>query len=77
MTHFKLNPETDFTPSQLRDWLNKNFTTKESGKPFTNSDVYMYTKRGHLPDFYTGAKITVIENKSIGIKILRLITKKK
>lgn len=76
MSQFKLNPETDFTPSQLRDWLNKNYGTKDSGRPFTNSDVYMYARRMYLPEQYSGKKITVIENVEIGIKILRLTDKK-
>lgn len=75
MKHIQLNPETDFTPSQLRDWLNRQYTTKSSGRPFTNSDVYQYTKRGHLPEEYTGADIEVIEDTSIGLKILRLTFK--
>jgi len=75
MTTIKLNPETDFTPSQLRDWLNKTYSTKSTDRPFTNSDIYMYTKRGYLPDVYSGAKIEIVKTENIGIKVLRLTFK--
>jgi|688.fasta_scaffold833502_2 hypothetical protein len=76
MEQIKLNRDTDFTPSQLRDWLSRHYTTKESGRPFTNADVYQYEKRGRLPDAYSGADITVLEDAAIGIKVLRLTLKK-
>lgn len=72
MSNFKLNPETDFTPIQLREWLNRKFSTKISGRPFTNQDVYCYARRGYLPKEYTGAEIKFVENNEIGVKILRL-----
>ena len=72
MKQIRLNKETDFTPSQLRDYLNKTFTTKVSGRPFTNSDIYQYSKRGKLPDEYGGYEIKIIEDEKIGIKVLRV-----
>jgi len=72
MTTIKLNSGTDYTPAQLREWLNEKYGAKQTGKPFTNQDVFMYTRRGYLPDKYSGAKITVIKTGSIGIKLLRI-----
>ena len=73
MANVKLNSKTDYTPSQLKAYLNKKYGGKLTGKPFTNQDVFMYTKRGYLPPVYSGAKIEVINSEGISIKILRLI----
>jgi hypothetical protein len=72
MANIKLNSDTDFTPAQLREWLNKKYGSKQSGKLFTNQDIFMYTKRGYLPPVYSGAQIAILKTNGIGIKILRL-----
>ena len=70
---FVLNPKTDFTPKQLKEFLNNKYGTKTGGRPFTNADIYTYTKRGKLPHEYGDNVIQVIYNESIGVKILRLL----
>ena len=67
-----LNSQTDYTPKQLRESLNKLFGGKSSGKLFTNQDIFMYTRRGNIPEEYGGQKIKIVSNESIGIKILRI-----
>jgi len=67
-----INTNTDFTPSQLKKWLTEKYGVKKSGRPFTNQDIYQYMRRGRLPEQYSGATIKVIENPTVGIKILRL-----
>lgn len=69
-------PGTDYTLQALVDMLNNEYTQKKSGVQFTKSDVYQYIKRGKLPDSYGGNKLKVIKNKSVGIKIIRIVKKK-
>jgi hypothetical protein len=73
MTNVKLNSKTDYTPTQLKAYLNKKYGGKITGKPFTNQDIFMYTKRGYLPPIYSGTKIEVMQTNGIGIRILRVI----
>jgi hypothetical protein len=68
----QLNPETDFTLASLRDYLNDRFGQKDSGKPFTIQDIQGYEAKRHIPDAYGGYEVAVLENSTIGIKLLRL-----
>ena len=70
-----LHKDSDFTPSTLVRWLNETQHVKGSGKEFTIRDVQQYTLRGSIPRQYGGQSIEIIEEDSIGIKILRLKTK--
>jgi len=67
-----LNRDTDFTPSTLVRWLNSEYKHKSSGREFTIRDVQQYTMRGFLPKHYGGHTIQIIEEDSIGIKVLRI-----
>lgn len=48
---------TQYTLTGLKDYLQKNFGDKNSGKPFNDQDVAGYVKRGKLPDHFGGDKI--------------------
>lgn len=65
-----LNPKTDFTPKQLKDFLEQKYNKKSSGKNFTNQDVYAYALRGRLPDAYSGKSIEILNFK--GVRMYRL-----
>lgn len=69
---FLLEPEKHYTPAQLKKYLQDKYGNKVSGKPFTNADIYQYTKRGNLPEEYGGNKISVINHTTVGVKILKL-----
>lgn len=70
----ELKEETDFTTTALADRLNEVFGSKKTGKPFTLGDIEQYGKKyKKLPDCYGGNSIEIIENKKIGIKVLRVV----
>lgn len=66
----------DFTLSALVKRLNKKYKQKKSGKKFELGDIQQYVRRGFLPKAYGNENIEVIENDKIGIKVLRLSSKK-
>lgn len=68
----KLTEKRDFTMTALMNYLNKEYGGKRSGAEFNVRDIQQYTIKGRVPKAYGGKKIKVIENKIIGIKILRL-----
>lgn len=67
-----IDPDTDFTCSQLARFLNRVFGTKKTGTPFTNQDVYSYSKRGSLPEEYGGFKIARVKIPSVGVTVMRI-----
>ena len=67
-----LEPEKHYTPAQLKKYLQEKFSNKTSGKPFTNADIYQYSKRGKLPDEYGGNSISIVINKKVGNKLLKI-----
>ncbi len=47
---------------------------KQTGKPFTTSDVQSYIRRGHLPEYLGGFGI-VLNQEIEGVKLYNLISK--
>ena len=70
-----INTETDFTLTQLTEYLNKKYKEKKSGKPFTTTDVQMYEVRGGLPK-YLGDFSSERINIKPGLHLLRLTENK-
>lgn len=67
-----IDPDMDFTCSQLAKFLNEIFGTKKTGNKFTNQDVYNYSKRGSLPDEYGGFDIERVNVPSVGVTVMRI-----
>jgi len=62
--------DSEYTIQSLIIFLNEKFGSKKSGKPFNNSDIAQYERRGYLPYRYGGDKI--IATDSMGVKLLKL-----
>ena len=45
----------------MADYLNDVFLHKESKRPFTSADVYMYVRHGSIPMRYGGFKVSVVK----------------
>ena len=71
-TELILQVNKDYTPTKLKDFLNKKFGSKKSGKLFTYQDIYQYVLRGHIPYEYGGHPLTQIDDSGTGIKLLRI-----
>jgi hypothetical protein len=56
----------------LTEFLNINYKSKKTGKPFTTTDVQFYIKRGYLPDYLGGDIIKLVSEK---LKLYKLIKK--
>lgn len=69
---FLLEPEKHYTPAQLKKFLQDRYGNKKSGRPFTNADIYQYTRRGKLPDEYGGNLISAVVHPKVGIKVLKI-----
>lgn len=67
-----INEETDFTTTALVDHLNKTYSHKKSGSPFTLGDIQQYLRRGFLPKKYGHHPIERVENEKVGIKLIRV-----
>jgi len=67
-----LYPGVDFTSAKLIEFLNKKYTHKKTGQPFTTGDIQQYLKRKHLPKPYGGHPINIVECPEIGVKVIRV-----
>lgn len=76
MEVIELKEGRDYTMSALVKALNKEYGSKRSGKEFTLGDIQQYVRRGFIPRLYGGQDIEVVENEKVGVKVLRLISKK-
>lgn len=68
----QFNEKTDFTTSALVDYLNEKYEKKKTGKPFTLGDIQQYLRRGFLPKNYGYHPIERVQNKKIGLKLIRV-----
>lgn len=68
----ELTEGEDFTMTALMNHLNSVYKRKKSKELFNMQDIQQYVKRGQLPPDYGGLSIKLIENKKIGLKILRV-----
>jgi len=64
----KIDENKVFTLCTLRDYLNKKFKQKKSGKQFNILDIEQYVNKGHLPVYIGGFVIKEINNKNIEAK---------
>lgn len=72
-----IDQQNDFTPSQLKDYLNDKIGNKSSGKQFTYQDIQQYTMRGKLPVEYGGFDIeTKVKNQYLTILTIKGLRKK-
>lgn len=63
--------ENQYSIKSLKDFLNKKYNGKLTGKPFNDSDIAQYCLRGNLPHRYGGNQIKVSTVK--GFKIIELL----
>lgn len=62
----------DVNAQGLLLWLNENFI-KKNGKRFNRNDITFYIKRGHLPEYLGGNRITSVPKKHCTIKLYNVL----
>jgi hypothetical protein len=69
MAALVLKEGKDMTVPRFIEWLNENFT-KSKGAKFNPQDAYGYIKRGYIPPHFGCYRVSIKQNKEIGVKVV-------